>query len=243
MRANATDSPRVVEILYYDISRGIGTDGWPYHKSNHKHKVYSKNPTLHLVDREFRDEALKTWSVRIDTRNGECYARLDRDNTIIYISYTELDDDSDPLDMYGDMLNPDICSKIKHVAIDFEMWNCHKTINPLQKFTALETFTFVVHDAACCADWEPEKQPVEFEIVYVDEDDLEEVRPEIRLWDDIEHLVELCTKNKVNNPKYKVPVVKTAIMYCDDNACCNSVESVENHLVDVLAPDGGRSRP
>ncbi|PVH87963.1 hypothetical protein DL98DRAFT_632176 [Cadophora sp. DSE1049] len=240
---STTDNQRVVEILYYDISDGIGSDGWPYHKSNHKHKIYSKNPTLHQVDREFRNEALKTWNVRIGTPNGEYYARLDPDNTIIYISYTELDEDSDTLDMYSDMLTTDICSKIKHLAIDFEMWNCHGTVNPLQKFTALETFTFVVHDAACCADWEPGKQFVELEIVYVDEDDLEEVRPEIRLWDDIEHLVELCTEYRVKNPNYNVPTVKTAIMYCDDSACCNSVESVENHLVDVLAPGGGRPRP
>ncbi|KAH7382861.1 hypothetical protein BKA64DRAFT_760902 [Cadophora sp. MPI-SDFR-AT-0126] len=242
-RASSTDSPRVIEILYYDISKGIDSDGWPYHKSNHKHKIYSKNPTLHKVSKEFHKEALKTWSVRIDTPHGDCYARLDPDNTIIYISYTELDDDSDPLDMYSDMLSAEICSKTKHLAIDFEMWNCHETVNPLQKFTALETFTFVVHDAACCADWEPGKQPVEFEIVQVDEDDLEQVRPGICLWDDINHLVDLCKKYKVKNPEYKAPTVKTAIMYCDDSACCNSVESVENHLVDVLAPGGGRPRP
>jgi len=238
-----TEVPRVVEILYYDISKGIGSDGWPYHRSNHKHKVYSDNPTLHQVNKEFRDEALKTWSVRINTPDGECYARLDPDNTIVYISYTEFDEDSDPLELYTDMLTHEICSKIKHLAVDFEMWNCDETVNPLQKFTALETFTLVVHDAACCADWQPGKRPVEFEIVYVDEDDLERTRPGATLLENMEHVVDLCTKYKVKNPTYMIPDVKTAIMYCDDEACCNSIESVENHLVDVLAPGGGRPRP
>ena len=75
-----TEVPRVVEILYYDISKGIGSDGWPYHRSNHKHKVYSDNPTLHQVNKEFRDEALKTWSVRINTpRNGRDAGYVARD--------------------------------------------------------------------------------------------------------------------------------------------------------------------
>ncbi|KAH7369798.1 hypothetical protein BKA65DRAFT_589260 [Rhexocercosporidium sp. MPI-PUGE-AT-0058] len=244
--ANTREHKRVVEVLYFDICGGkIGDDGWPWYRSDHKYSINSKTSALLQVDEDFRFEALKTWSASINGPNGNSYARFDPENTTIYISYSELSERAcdDTMDVYSDMLTRDICQKIKHLAIDFCIWECHTWVkNPIQKFTALEDFTFVVHDAACMPDWNPDNKPTEFKLVSVNEDDMEEVRPDIRLWEDINHLIKLCTEFKAENPEYSVPVIKTAVMYCGGKACCNSVESVAAHWLDVLAPGGGRPR-
>ncbi|KAG4430269.1 hypothetical protein IFR05_014248 [Cadophora sp. M221] len=232
--AYASDHKRVIEILYFDPCGG-------------NHDIHSKNSALLEVNTEFQNEALKKWSASINKPTGDSYAQFDPENTIIYISYSEVNDQAciDTMDMYSDMLTPAICQKIKHLAIDFMVWECHEWVkNPLQKFSALEDFTFVIHDAACMPEWDPDIiKPTEFKLVPAEEDDLEEVRPDIRLWKDINHLDKLCTAYKAKNPKYKISEIKTAILYCGGKACCNYVESVAAHWMDVLAPDGGRPRP
>ncbi|KAL5323286.1 hypothetical protein ACEPPN_007820 [Leptodophora sp. 'Broadleaf-Isolate-01'] len=245
--ACTSDHKRVIEILYFDPCGGdVGNDGWPWYKSDHKHDIYSKDSALLEVNTEFQIEALKRWSVSIDRPTGDSYAQFDPENTIIYISYSDINGQAceDTMDMYSDMLTPAICQKIKHLAIDFTVWDCHEYVkNPIQKFTALEDFTFVIHDDACMPEWNPDIKPAEFKLVPAKEDDLEEVRPDIRLWKDINHLIKICTACKAKNPKYKVPTIKAAILYCGGKACCNSVESVAAHWLDVLAPGGGRPRP
>ncbi|KAL2072159.1 hypothetical protein VTL71DRAFT_11502 [Oculimacula yallundae] len=244
-------SKRVVEILYFDpCNKDVGTDGWPYHQSDHKHNTYSQLPGLHQVDTEFRAEAFKKWSVSIDRPSGDSYTRFDPEETIVYLSYTELSmrAQDDDMDMYTDMLTADVCKKIKHLAIDAEMWSTPEK-NPLQKFTNLETFTFVVHDAGCMPDWDPEKEKEDFTLVSVSKDDLEVIRSTLDLGYEIENLAELCEDHKAileawtPDVVYRVPVIKTAILYCDDIPCCNSVESVRDHLMDVCSPSGPCRRP
>ncbi|CZT42673.1 uncharacterized protein RSE6_02611 [Rhynchosporium secalis] len=58
------------------------------------------------------------------------------------------------------MFTPDICTKIKHLAVDFDMWTTYEPLkaNPLQKFTNLTDFTIGIYDAGCMTTgiWEPE---------------------------------------------------------------------------------------
>lgn len=134
--ASSREHARVVKILYFDpCSETIGPDGWEYHKSDHKHEVYSKIPALPQVDTEFREEALKKWNVDIERPDGTSYIRFDPEDTVVYLSYSCINEwrQNETLDMYSDMVTPEICSKIKHLAVDFDMWDYHDTIYPFQK--------------------------------------------------------------------------------------------------------------